>query len=133
LLIAQLNRLVDPGDEWDPQHGAAFLRDSSSALFLAFSGEQAVGFLTANRLQRFDARGAEVLLYEIGVREDFRRRGIARALVQEAKLWAREVGADVLWVLTNRSNAAAVALYKATGGKTETADPDEIMYDFDLE
>ena len=85
-----------------------------------------------HRLQRFDKRGAEVLIYEIGVREDARQKGIAKALINEVKLWAKEVGADEVWVLTNKSNAAAIALYRSTGGETESETLDEVMFNFRL-
>ena len=128
--INQFNGLLDEGTEWDLQEGAKFLEDSSNALFVAFFENQAVGFLTANRLQRFDKRGAEVLLYEIGVREDARQKGIGKALIREVKLWAKETGVDEVWVLTNRSNTAAVALYQSMGGETESETPDEVMFNF---
>ena len=130
--INQLNVLLDEGTEWDSQEGTKFLKDSNNALFVAFLENQAVGFLTANRLQRFDKRGAEVLLYEIGVREDARQKGIGKALIREVKLWAKESGADEVWVLTNRSNIAAVALYQSMGGETESETPDEVMFNFKL-
>jgi len=130
--IHQLNRLLDEGTEWNSQQGEKFLTDSHNALFVAFLKDQAVGFLTANRLQRFDKRGAEVLLYEIGVHENFRQKGVGKALIKEAKLWAKEVGADEVWVLTNRSNIAAVALYRSMGGKTESQTLDEVMFVFKL-
>ncbi len=101
-------------------------------MFAAFSETRAVGFLTANRLQRFDKREAEVLVYEVGVDEEFRRRGIGKALMEEVKHWARGVGADEMWLLTNWSNTAAVALYRATGGRTESATPDKVMFVFEL-
>ena len=130
--INQLNVLLDEGMEWDSQQGEKFLKDSNNALFVAFLENQAVGFLTANRLQRFDKRGAEVLLYEIGVREDARQKGIGKALINEVKLWAKESGADEVWVLTNRSNTAAVALYQSVGGETESPNSDEVMFNFKI-
>jgi len=130
--IHQLNGLLDEGTEWDLQQGDKFLNDPHNALFVAFLKDRAVGFLTANLLQRFDKRGAEVLLYEIGVHEDFRQIGVGKALIKEVKLWAKDAGADEVWVLTNRSNTAAVALYQSMGGGTETKTPDEVMFVFKL-
>ncbi len=130
--VRQLNGLLDEGTEWDLHHGQKFLADPNNALFVAFWEDRAVGFLIANRLQRFDKRGAEVLLYEIGVHEDFLRKGIGRALTEEAKRWASAVGADEMWVLTNRSNAPAIALYQSAGGTTESESPDEVMFVFKL-
>lgn len=81
-----------------------------------------VGFATAHRLQRFDTRKAEVLLYEIGVAEQFQRQGIGKALLQQVKSWAADAGADEVWVLTNKSNVVAVNLYKAGDGVEDASD-----------
>ena len=71
-----------------------------------------------------------MLLYEIGVEEPFQRRGVGRALIEEAKRWAVEVGADELWVLTEDDNVPARALYAATGGREELG---ITMFDYGLE
>ena len=60
-----------------------------------------------------------MLLYEIGVNEAFQRRGVGTALVNAVKGWTKEVGADEMWVLTERDNAAAMALYTATGAEAD--------------
>jgi GNAT superfamily N-acetyltransferase len=129
-LVSQINSLLDSGTVWDLEEGKKFLSNLDNALFLAFWEEEAAGFLTAHRLQRFDKRKAEVILYEIGVGENFRQKGIGKALIEEVEKWAKEVGADEVWVLTNKSNIAANAMYKSAGGVTEN--PDEIMYVFKL-
>ena len=115
-----------PGTE----QGQRFLAHPDTLLLVARWDGEACGFLSAYRLQRFDRRRAEVLLYEIGVEEPFQRRGVGRALVEEAKRWAVEVGADELWVLTEDDNVPARALYAATGGREE---PGFTMFDYGLE
>jgi ribosomal protein S18 acetylase RimI-like enzyme len=119
VLAAELDALFDEGMSWDAEQGQQFLGHPDTLLLVARWDGKACGFLSAYRLQRFDHRRAEVLLYEIGVEEPFRRRGVGRALVEEAKRWAAEVGADELWVLTEDDNASARALYAATGGREE--------------
>jgi GNAT superfamily N-acetyltransferase len=111
-----LNELFDEGMVWDDTQGRRFLADPSNLLVVAFWDEIPCGFATAHRLQRFDRRRAEVLLYEIGVDERYQRRGAGLALVNAVKRWAAEVGADEVWVLTERTNTAATALYRAGGG-----------------
>ena len=118
-LAARLNPLFDDGDVWDAAQGRLFLQNPDNLFLAAFWDDLACGFLTAHRLQRFDARRAEVLLYEIGVHEDFRQRGVGTALIMAVNAWAREVGADEVWVLTNVENAAAMALYRTTGGEED--------------
>ncbi len=116
-LIAQLNALFD--DPWDALQGDKFLANPDNALFVAFIDGYAAGFLTAHRLQRLDSKQAEVLLYEIATHENFRQRGVASALINEVKTWAKQVGADNVWVLTYASNLPAMHLYKSTGGEQD--------------
>ena len=124
--IVDFNRLLDEGTVWDSEQGKKFIGNDDNALFIAFWEEKASGFLTAHRLQRFDKRKAEVLLYEIGVHPNYRRRGIGKALIEEVKKWAKEVEADEVWVLTEKDNEAAMAMYKSAGGIEEA--PGIIMW-----
>ncbi|HEX8663913.1 MAG TPA: GNAT family N-acetyltransferase [Beijerinckiaceae bacterium] len=52
-------------------------------------------------------------LADIYVRPALRRRGLARALIQEVKRAARMRDAKFLWWVTAASNAAAIAFYKS--------------------
>ena len=128
-LAARLDAMFDRGVAWDAEQGRRFLADPDALLLVARWAGEPCGFLTAYRLQRFDRRRAEVVVYEIGVEEPFRRRGAARALVEEAKRWAAEVGAEDLWVLTEEDNAPARALYAATGGREQLG---VAMFEYDL-
>jgi GNAT superfamily N-acetyltransferase len=128
--VEEINSVSDEGKTWDEEEGLRFLADKDNALFLAYWNNEISGFLTAHRLQRFDERKAEILLYEIGVNEEFRKKGIGKALIEAVKAWGREVQADEVWVLTNRSNQAAMALYKSAGGLE--ASPDDMMFVFKL-
>ncbi len=130
VLAAELDAMFDDGDFWDAEQGQRFLVHPDTLLLVARWDGVACGFLTAYRLQRFDRRRAEVLLYEIGVQEPFQRRGAGRALVEEAKRWAAEMGAAELWVMTEDDNAPARALYAATGGREV---PGLTMFDYGLE
>ncbi len=120
--INSFNRLLDEGVRWDEEQGRLFVQNNDNALFIASFDNQMVGFATAQRLQRFDKRKAEVLLYEVGVDEKYRRKGIGKALITTVNKWANSVGADEVWVLTNRSNKAAVALYTSCGGTEDALD-----------
>lgn len=68
-LATALTPLFDEGIVWDAVAGARFLADPNCLFLLAEAGPVPCGFLTAYRLPRFDAKGAEVQLYEIGVDE----------------------------------------------------------------
>ncbi|HET8523733.1 MAG TPA: GNAT family N-acetyltransferase [Thermomicrobiales bacterium] len=129
-LVERLNPLFDPGVEWDPAEGQTFLDNPDNAFFVAKYNGVIAGFLTAHRLQRFDKRRAEVLLYEIGVDERYRRLGLGTALVAAVKEWAAEVGADEVWVLTEQDNLPALSLYRSAGPADEMADV--VMFTYEV-
>jgi ribosomal protein S18 acetylase RimI-like enzyme len=124
-LITKINQLFDD-KKWDQIEGDKFLANKDNLFLLAFEDTIPVGFLTAHRLQRFDNRKAEVLLYEIGVHPNYRRKGIGKALINETKKWSSEVEAAEIWVLTEKTNPGAMSLYQSSGGKEES--PGTIMY-----
>ncbi len=128
-LAATLDVMFDEGVTWDAEQGQRFLAHPDTLLLVARWDGEPCGFLSAYRLQRFDRRRAEVLLYEIAVQEPFQRRGAGRALVAEAKRWAAETGADELRVLTEDDNVPARALYTMTGGREESG---ITMFDYRL-
>jgi ribosomal protein S18 acetylase RimI-like enzyme len=130
LNISDFNALLDTGVSWNEAQGNLFLQNPDNALFVAFELAQPVGFVTAYRLQRFDQKKAEVLLYEIGVHEEFRRKGIAKALISTLKAWSKEIDVRELWVLTEKDNLAARNLYHSTDGIEDG--PDTTMFTFSV-
>jgi ribosomal protein S18 acetylase RimI-like enzyme len=61
----------------------------------------------------------EMFLYEIGVSEHHQRKGVGRALMAELVAVCRERGCGEMFVLTERDNAAALALYAGAAGRRE--------------
>lgn len=120
--VAGLDALFDDDVRWDAAEGARFLSDPNNLFLLAECDGVPCGFLTAHRLQRFDARRAEVLLYEVGVDDAYQRRGAARTMVEGLRHWAAEVGASEIWVLTEVDNEVANAFYLGTGGAPDEDD-----------
>ena len=74
------------------------------------------GFAYAHVLLRIDG-DTSVFLYELDVDERFRRRGLGRALVDQARALGRELGAKEMWVETAYDNEPARRTYAAAGGK----------------
>ena len=98
-----------------------YLSDSRNLFLLATEGRAAVGFLRGTFLLQTHTSRPQFFLYEIGVAPSARRRGVARALVERMRALARRAGCEEAFVLTSPTNRAAVALYRSTGGRTETA------------
>jgi ribosomal protein S18 acetylase RimI-like enzyme len=54
-------------------------------------------------------------LQDVSVRPEYRRRGIASALIRAAEREARDHGVDRLWLEVSIDNGAAQALYRSLG------------------
>jgi aminoglycoside 3-N-acetyltransferase I len=68
-----------------------FLSEPGHHLLAAFDGEEAVGMVSGVEMTHPD-KGTEMFLYELGVAEHARNRGIGRRLVSELATMARERG-----------------------------------------
>ncbi|THF71715.1 GNAT family N-acetyltransferase [Deinococcus sp. Arct2-2] len=110
---------------------ADLLASPSDHLLLAFIDGQPAGFALAHELRRTDGLSRELFLYEIGTDEAFRRRGVARSLIDALTTLGRARNAHLMFVLTHDSTPAAVALYAATGGTREGEDV--VLFDYKLD
>lgn len=104
----------------------AFLADDRTATFVAFAGDEPVGFVYTNELFRRHTALRHLCIYEIGVSERFRNQGVGQALLDAVGDHARTQGITQGFVITNASNPAAAHLYEAAGG-VRTADDDVIF------
>lgn len=137
-------RLLRPGDERvldhvaddmfdDPIDAAAtarFLRAPHHHLAVAVEGGVVVGFVSALHIEHPDKAQPELWINQIGVAPARQRAGIARALLRRMFAHARNVGCTEAWVLTDRSNVAAMALYAACGADQPS---DHVMVTFRLD
>jgi aminoglycoside 3-N-acetyltransferase I len=96
-------------------------------VIVAVESEKLVGGLTAYEMKMFKRETTEMFLYEIEVVEDFRQRGIGKALVEKLKEICAEKGIVEIFVGTEKDNFAARKLYSSTGG---TADEDSVWFNY---
>src|SRR5262245_4008536 len=93
-----------PGNPRAPlslERARAFLSDSRVLLWTAWAGEEVVGLLFCHVLPMRKEPARELLLYDIGVRSAWRRRGVGRRLVGEMVHWMRMHGVITAWVLAD--------------------------------
>jgi len=95
-----------------------FLADAGHHLLVAYEADVPAGFVTGVEMTHPD-KGTEMFLYELGVSEGLRSRGIGRSLVAALAQLARDRGCYGMWVLTDPGNAAAQTAYSAAGGVRE--------------
>jgi ribosomal protein S18 acetylase RimI-like enzyme len=119
--VAQASALFDGPAQADATR--RFLGERGHHLLIAYIGDMPVGFVTGVEMTHPD-KGTEMFLYELGVAEAHRRRGIGKALVTSLARRAREAGCYGMWVLTDEDNHAALATYQAAGAARQ---PDTVM------
>lgn len=88
------------------------------ALVARLDGEM-VGALAGYELVKFEAERSEIYIYDLAVREEYRRRGVATALIEALKPIARKKGASAIFVQADPPDAPAVALYDKLGTREE--------------
>ncbi len=113
-----------------PDETRRFLVDQRHHLLLGYIDDRPAGFVSAVEVFHPDKR-AELFLNEIGVVDEARRRGVARALIEELKRLGRERGCGNIWVLTDEDNEAAMGLYRSTGGTWDGAP--HVMFEYQLD
>ena len=107
-----------------------FLEDPRHRLIVALDGDLVVGFVSAVVYLHPDKPAPELWINEIGVTPTHRRQGIGKMLLQSVLEDARRAGCVEAWVLTERDNTAAMAMYTSVGGVEEAPDP--TMFTFPL-
>jgi ribosomal protein S18 acetylase RimI-like enzyme len=95
-----------------------FLAAAGHHLIFALDDDRAVGFVSGVEMVHPD-KGTEMFLYELGVDEAARGRGIGRALTQALVDLARKLGCYGVWTGTEHDNERALRTYRATGATTE--------------
>ena len=107
-----------------------FLNDPRHRLVVALDGDLVVGFISGVIYVHPDKPAPELWINEIGVASSHQRQGIGKALMQAILEEAKRSGCNEAWVLTDRANLPAMAMYKSAGG--EESLPDPTMFTFKL-
>ncbi len=110
----------------DPVSLARFLADPGHHLVVARDEDQVVGMISAVAYIHPD-KPLQLWINELGVADNYLRRGIGRRLVAAMLDLGVALGCRDTWVATERDNEPAKRLYAAMGSKAD----DVVMYAFD--
>jgi ribosomal protein S18 acetylase RimI-like enzyme len=117
-------------DPISPQSLARFLDDPRHHIVVALEDGLVVGFVSALHCEHPDKTQPELWINEVGVAAAHRRQGVARRMLDAMLAHAWELGCGDAWVLTDRSNQAAMRLYAS---RTDQAPSDHVMFTFHLD
>ena len=95
------------------------LGDPSFVALAAMDGDEVIGGLAGYELVKFEQERSEFYIYDLAVREDCRRRGVATALIGEQRRIAAAAGAETVFVQADYGDDPAIALYSKLGRREE--------------
>jgi ribosomal protein S18 acetylase RimI-like enzyme len=98
-----------------------YLANPAVLHWVATEQGQVTGFLYCCHLFLRSDPGQELLLYEVGVRSAWRRRGVGRALLDHMESWMKSNEVSVVWVCAD--NPIAVDFYRGCGFASEEEQP----------
>lgn len=94
----------------------------------ALAGEEVMGGLVAYELDKFERMRRELYIYDLAVAAEYRRRGVATALIEHLREIAARRGAWVVYVQADYGDDPAIALYEKLGTREEV-----LHFDIDVE
>jgi aminoglycoside 3-N-acetyltransferase I len=108
-------------EETPPDDGylETLLANPGNIALIAQSGDRIIGALTAYTLPKFEQARSEIYIYDLAVAEDWRRRGVATALIDAVHGIAQETGAWAVFVQADYGDDPAVALYTKLGSRED--------------
>ncbi len=127
LLKAMLAMFGEAFGEPDTYQGAvpddAYLKrllDKPSFIALAaLHAGEVVGGIAAYELEKFERARSEIYIYDLAVRADHRRKGVATGLIRALQQIAKDRGAYVIFVQADPGDDAAIRLYESLGTRED--------------
>ena len=114
---------------FDPSLVDEFFSDARHHLAAAIADGEVIGFASGVHYIHPD-KPAELWINEVAVASKHQGRGVGNAVVRALLEHGRSLGCREAWVLTDRTNHAAMRLYASAGGRE--APGETVMFEFDL-
>jgi ribosomal protein S18 acetylase RimI-like enzyme len=97
---------------------AMMLKNPRGCILVAEADDKVVGMCSGQLIVSTAEGGPALLIEDVIVREEFREKGIGRALMKEIAAWAHTRGATRLQLLADRNNHPALSFYEKLGWQT---------------
>ena len=104
-----------------PGMATRYLANPGVLHWVTWEGGEVTGFLCCSVVLLRSGSGQELLLYEIGVRQAWRRKGVGRALLSHMEMWMKSNEVGEVWLCAD--NQVAVDFYRGCGFGVELEQP----------
>jgi aminoglycoside 3-N-acetyltransferase I len=106
----------EPAEPLSDEYVDQLLASTSFWAIAAFEGDRVVGGITAHTIPMTRSPRAELLVYDLAVHPDFRRRSVGAGLVTTLRRLAADAGVAEVFVPADEDDDDAVAFYRAMAG-----------------
>ena len=107
------------GAQPDRHYLDKLLGSETVVVLVALQGAEVVGGLVAYELEKIEQRRSEMYIYDLGVAEQHRRRGVATELIEQVRSIASQRGAHVVYVQADLEDEPAIQLYTKLGTRED--------------
>lgn len=123
-LLRVFGDAFDEGDTYGqaqprPEYLQRLLTQDYFIALAAFSQGEVIGGLVAYELQKFEQERSEIYIYDLAVATEYRRQGVATALIETLKTIAATCGAYVIFVQADYGDEPAIQLYTKLGRRDD--------------
>lgn len=118
-------------DHYNSDGVAKFISESKHFFLLAYVDEKVVGMLTAYILERMDQKIRNMYVDEVETKPNFRKQGVAKAMMEKIIEIAKAEDCSELWVGTELDNEPANNLYNGIPLKKEVLGANVYTYVLD--
>jgi len=101
----------------DPVYLQQLLSNKNIIFYVALSGQEVVGGLTAHILPSIYSATSETYIYDMAVRSQYQLKGIGGKLLGSMKEYCVTQGIKLVFVQAESEDQPAIRFYQATGGK----------------
>lgn len=117
-------------EKWKLSNLKKFLGSPNSILLVAKKKGVECGAIFAHFQQSHNSAQSAILLQGVAVAPEFRRQGIASAMLGTLRRVSKRMGAGKVVIITNAKNHAALELYKKAGaGRPDTT---KVVFEYSL-
>ena len=103
----------------EEKHLQQLLAKDSFFVFVALSGNEVVGGLTAYTLEQYYSTKPLVYIYDLAVKTRYQRQGIGRKLMAAINEYCKNTSVEEVFVQADEIDDYAIEFYQATGGNAE--------------
>jgi len=129
-LVMQMNEDFRTGFAFE-ENARQFLTNPMNWIFSCIQEGKIIGFAYGYELNRLDNKGNMLYIHEVGVLPQYHRQGIGFQLLTGVKYLCKLTGICRFFLITQKHNVAACALYEKAGGqKTLGSYDDDVTYFF---